>query len=685
MKPLHSANLRRYRHIAKVVNRLVRSGEFQQLAASKRRSLLAKLKQRLLAIRQLMPESRLRQGLATCSLLLGLSLAPQLQAQSFAPPVVAPFGLNQGEVPGFPAFTDIDSDGDLDLFTVQYDYYSYSQKIHFFENAGTAQNPSFSSNAAEVNPFGIQMPSYVTTAAFADLDNDGDQDILLGSYYNNGLYFLKNVGTPTAPAFAAPVSNAMGLQTASETQIPVFADLDNDGDQDILAGGYYGSFIFFENGGTPEIPAFQPPVNNPFGLVPPGNAYLVLHTLADLDSDGDKDLMYASLEDFYQGMSLSYVENTGTPAAPSFAEALPSPFGISPTSVIVAPALADIDGDGDADLFLQDFLASTISFHENTSVFVQVPPFAANGQVTAFEDQDFFFSPEDFNFTDPNQGDALQAVETITMLPMNGTLKLNGAPVVASQVVAVADIPALSFTPLPDGNGAPYAIFTFRVSDGTDWSTNAYTMRIDVQPVNDAPASANAQVNLAANQVYNFSSQDFPFSDVDGDNLQLIRIAGNVDRGILRLGSAQVTVGQEIPLAAVSTLNFTPVTNEQGTPYTTFKFEVSDGDAFSGQAYTMTINVGTVNDFAPEKPGLAAGIYPNPAASSVWLEGSLPRAEQLEISIFDAAGRLHLSWEFPQQAGRFSHSLDVSTLPAGQYQVRIVAGEAAQALQLVRQ
>jgi hypothetical protein len=684
MKPLHSAKLRRYRHIAKVVGRLVRSGEFQQLAASKRRSLLAKLKQRLLAIRQLMPESRLRQGLAACSLLLGLGIAPQLQAQSFAPPVLAPFGLNAGEVQGLPTFTDIDSDGDLDLFTVQYDYYTYSQKMYFFENAGTAQNPSFSSNASVVNPFGLQMPSYVTTAAFADLDNDGDQDLLLGTYYNNGLYFLKNVGTPTAPAFAAPESNALGLQTASETQIPVFADLDNDGDQDILAVGYDGSFIFFENGGTPEIPAFQPPVNNPFGLETGGNPYLVLHTLADLDADGDKDLIYTSLEDFYQGMSVYFVENTGTPSASSFAEALPNPFGITTSSIIVAPALADIDGDGDADLFMQDFLNNTMSFHENTSVFTQVPPLAANGQVTALEDQEFFFSPEDFNFFDPNQGDVLQAVEVITMLPMNGTLKLNGNPIVASQVIAAADIPALSFTPLPDGNGSPYAAFTFRVSDGANWSTNAYTMNIDVLPVNDAPASADAQVNLAVNQVYDFSAQDFPFSDVDGDNLQLIRLAENVDRGILRLGAAQVTVGQEIPLAALPSLNFTPVIGEQGTPYTAFKFEVSDGDAFSDVAYTMTINVGTVNDFTPEKPGLAARIYPNPAVSSVWLEGTLPLAGQVEVSIFDAAGRLHLSREFPRQEGPFLHLLDVRQLSSGQYQVRVAADGMEQTLQLVR-
>ena len=44
----------------------------------------------------------------------------------------------------------------------------------------------------------------------------------------------------------------------------------------------------------------------------------------------------------------------------------------------------------------------------------------------------------------------------------------------------------LKFTPAADENGAGYASFTFKVSDGTEESAATYTMTVDVTAVNDA-------------------------------------------------------------------------------------------------------------------------------------------------------------------------------------------------------
>ena len=72
-------------------------------------------------------------------------------------------------------------------------------------------------------------------------------------------------------------------------------------------------------------------------------------------------------------------------------------------------------------------------------------------------------------------------------LPTPGTLTLGGIPVIAGQVIPVAQIGTLVFDSLPDENGAGYASFDFTVSDGTNNSDPA-VMTIDVTPVNDAPA-----------------------------------------------------------------------------------------------------------------------------------------------------------------------------------------------------
>jgi len=43
-------------------------------------------------------------------------------------------------------------------------------------------------------------------------------------------------------------------------------------------------------------------------------------------------------------------------------------------------------------------------------------------------------------------------------------------------------------------------------------------------------------------------------------------------------------------------LTFKPVPGGSGAPYTAYSFKVNDGTADSSSSYTMTINVGAVND-----------------------------------------------------------------------------------------
>ena len=67
---------------------------------------------------------------------------------------------------------------------------------------------------------------------------------------------------------------------------------------------------------------------------------------------------------------------------------------------------------------------------------------------------------------------------------------------VLNQVIRVADINKgdLTFTPALNANGGGYDSFGFRVQDGTAYSAAAYTMTVDVTPVQDAPTAANNTV-----------------------------------------------------------------------------------------------------------------------------------------------------------------------------------------------
>jgi hypothetical protein len=66
-------------------------------------------------------------------------------------------------------------------------------------------------------------------------------------------------------------------------------------------------------------------------------------------------------------------------------------------------------------------------------------------------------------------------------------------------------------------------------------------------------------------------------------------------KGSLEFNGSPVIENAVLPVDLFFNLTFIPGENENGEPYTSFKFRVSDGSEFS-DAYTMTINVSSVND-----------------------------------------------------------------------------------------
>lgn len=263
-----------------------------------------------------------------------------------------PFGLAKVNTFASPAFADIEGDGDLDGFVGQ-----QNGNIAFFENTGSPVAPSFASPAT--NPFGLTDLGSWASPTLADVDGDGDFDALIG--VNSGLFYFENVGTPTAPSFAAAVESPFGIsEFAGETR-PSFADIDDDGDLDLFIGHGAGNFYFFLNTGSATAPAFPAFVINPFNLADVGTDSAP--ALADIDGDGDLD--------FFSGEGLGALvsfENVGSAAVPSFAPKTTNPFGLDDVGSESTPTFADIDGDGDLDLLVGGREGITW-FFENVSAF----------------------------------------------------------------------------------------------------------------------------------------------------------------------------------------------------------------------------------------------------------------------------------------------------------------------------
>ena len=222
-----------------------------------------------------------------------------------------PFGFSDLGSDTTPFFVDIDNDGDLDAFIGE-----GNGNINFFRNDGSASTPSFTEVTGSSNPFnGVDIGSD-STPTFIDLDNDGDLDAIVGEDSGNLNYF-ENVGSASSASFSQATSfdnPFYGIDVGTDSE-PAFADMDGDGDYDLLVAEDAGTFNYFENTGTASSASFaMTGESNPWGLSDVGEDATV--NFADIDADGDLDLIVGEgTDDEGSGAgTINYFENTSISA-----------------------------------------------------------------------------------------------------------------------------------------------------------------------------------------------------------------------------------------------------------------------------------------------------------------------------------------------------------------------------------
>jgi hypothetical protein len=229
-----------------------------------------------------------------------------------------------------PALGDLDGDGDLDLLLAnKLDPVELTtSRIYRFENVGTRLSPSF--RMAGKLPFSGR---YHYAPAFGDLTGDGRADLVLGQW-GASLAWYHNAGGELVLADSALLTITRGSNT-----VPALGDLDGDGDLDLLVGEASGWVNYYRNEGGRDAPKFVLVTDELDGTRVGRRS---APALADIDRDGDLDLIIGS-----DRAELVLLRNLGDASTPRFVR--DSSFAVA-AHPLAAPAAGDLDGDGDVDL-----------------------------------------------------------------------------------------------------------------------------------------------------------------------------------------------------------------------------------------------------------------------------------------------------------------------------------------------
>lgn len=267
----------------------------------------------------------------------------------------------------------IDHDNDGDL-----DIYSgdSSGRLMLIENQGDAGNPSYINRGLMTDNAGVIITAGgYSVPVVAQTRGSTNYDLWFG---NSSGWLALYQNTATVPYNWAFRSSNYNLIDVGSYAAPAVFDYDNDADQDMIVGNSNGQLMLVRNTGSGGRFAWQPPelVYDSSGVVIDVGSYAA-PAVYDLDNDGDLDMLVGDSSGL-----LTFYQNNGTASAPQWLSrgAIKNAANANINAGGYAhPFFHDVDRDGDVDIYAGNS-AGQIWFIENTGT-ASAPVWKANALI----------------------------------------------------------------------------------------------------------------------------------------------------------------------------------------------------------------------------------------------------------------------------------------------------------------
>lgn len=169
----------------------------------------------------------------------------------------------------YPVFFDYNVDGLMDIVIGNYGDFNpsanpthYKTSLWLYKNIGTPSSPSYQlvdSDYINISSMNLDIeasqPTLRLIPTFGDLDNDGDEDMIIGDFKGVLHYFENTAGFGNIANFVLKTPQYAGIDVGNYAS-PQLIDLNRDLLLDLIIGKNTGYVSYYENTGDPTAPSF---------------------------------------------------------------------------------------------------------------------------------------------------------------------------------------------------------------------------------------------------------------------------------------------------------------------------------------------------------------------------------------------------------------------------------------------